>query len=77
MASKKQSFEENLLRLEEITSLLENGTASLEEMLTLFDEGVKLTKNCMSQLDKAEQKVNVLVKNSSGETVSEPFETDK
>lgn len=77
MASKKQSFEENLLRLEEITSLLENGTASLEEMLTLFDEGVKLTKSCMSQLDKAEQKVNVLVKNASGETVSEPFETDK
>lgn len=39
---KKQSFEENMDRLEEIVSLLEQGDATLGESLTLFTEGSKL-----------------------------------
>lgn len=63
--SKKKSgadFENKLSRLEEITSLLENNDIGLEDSINLFEEGVKLSKECLSILEKAELKVKVLQK---------------
>lgn len=60
MNKKKQSFEENLARLEEIVSEMEGGTAELDKLLSLFEEGVTLIKSCSSALDKAEQKVRLV-----------------
>ena len=57
-----KTFEENILRLEEIVSLLGRGDAPLNQALSLFEEGAKLTKECTAQLDKAEQKVTLLAK---------------
>lgn len=64
MSKKKQvaDFESKLLRLEEITSLLENNEIGLEGSLNLFEEGVKLSKECLAILGKAELKVKVLQK---------------
>jgi exodeoxyribonuclease VII small subunit len=64
MSKKKstENFEDKLSRLEEITSSLENGEVGLEESIQLFEEGVKLSKECFSILQKAELKVNVLKK---------------
>jgi exodeoxyribonuclease VII small subunit len=64
MSKKKPvaDFESKLSRLEEITSLLENNEVGLEESITLFEEGVKLSKECLSILEKAELKVKVLQK---------------
>ncbi len=64
MSKKKQvaDFESKLLRLEEITSLLENNEIGLEDSLNLFEEGVKLSKECLAILGKAELKVKVLQK---------------
>lgn len=59
---KKMTFEESMLRLEEIVSLLGQGDAPLDQALSLFEEGAKLTKECTAQLDKAEQKVKLLTK---------------
>ena len=51
-----------MTRLEEIVSLLGRGDAPLNQALSLFEEGAKLTKECTAQLDKAEQKVTLLAK---------------
>ncbi|MFR2333574.1 MAG: exodeoxyribonuclease VII small subunit [Flavonifractor plautii] len=56
MAEKKVTFEQAMARLEEIVKQLEQGDASLEDALTLFEEGTRLMKKCTTQLDKAEQR---------------------
>lgn len=71
MAEKKLSFEEAMGRLEQIVAQLERGESSLEESLTLFEEGTKLMKQCGTLLDKAEQKVNKLTSYTQG--TQEPF----
>ncbi len=74
MADKKMTFEESILRLDEIVKILEGGTAPLEESLTLFEEGTRLIKNCGKILDSAEQKVVRLSKGADGEPVENLFD---
>ncbi len=63
---KKQSFEDALEKLENITRELEEGELSLEESLKHFDEGVKLAEYCNSKLSDAQKKVEILMnKNDS------------
>lgn len=54
-------FEKKLGRLEEIVGLMESGNLSLDDSLKMFEEGVKLSRECNSQLLEAEQKVKVLL----------------
>ncbi|MDE6955231.1 MAG: exodeoxyribonuclease VII small subunit [Oscillospiraceae bacterium] len=72
MAVKKPSFEQAMGRLEEIVGLLERGECGLDQSLKLFEEGAKLAGQCEELLDKAEQKVSLLL--SGGEEV--PFEEE-
>ena len=74
---KKPSFEENMTRLEEIVSLLEQGDAPLSESLTLFTEGSKLLTACQKELDTARQKVVKLTKGPDGEPVEEEFVSEE
>ena len=69
---KQQSFEESMERLEAIVAQLEKGECGLDQSLKLFEEGAKLAGTCEELLDKAEQKVNLLLAN--GQEV--PFEED-
>ena len=64
MSKKKSSdnFEDKLARLEEITTSLENSEIGLEDSIQLFEEGVKLSKECLTVLEKAELKVTTLKK---------------
>lgn len=64
MSKKKSSdnFEDKLARLEEITTSLENSEIGLEDSIQLFEEGVKLSRECLSVLEKAELKVTTLKK---------------
>ena len=74
MAAKKElKFEENIKELENIINTLESGDVSLDEMLSLFEEGIKRTKECTKQLKDAEQKVTVLMKGLNGELEEQPF----
>jgi exodeoxyribonuclease VII small subunit len=59
---KEPSFEEALSRLEEIVRALEDGDAELDRTLSLFEEGVKLSKLCHKRLESAEKKIELLVK---------------
>jgi len=68
------SFEDSLRELEMIVKKLESGDATLDEMLELFEQGIARTKECNAQLQRAEQKISVLMKDASGEIKEEPFD---
>ncbi len=70
-------FEKKLNRLEEIVQKMEKGELSLDESMKLFEEGVKLTRECQTQLTKAEAQVKKLVGFSEdGQAVKENFESE-
>ena len=54
------SFEKAIERLETIVKKLESGDTSLEESLTLYEEGIALTRLCAQKIDGAEQKIKML-----------------
>ncbi len=68
-------FEECLQRLEKIVQELEKGDVSLEKSLTLFEEGMRLSAACRQELEAAEGKVEILLK-QNGKLQAEPFEPD-
>ena len=75
MAKKKakNTFEDNLSRLEEISTLLESEELGLDESISLFEEGIKLSKSCMTALKKAELKITEL-KSELSEVTTEEIE---
>ena len=75
MAAKKVTFEQQIARLEEIVSALEQGDVQLADSLALFEEGTKLIAACTKQLDQAEQQVVKLMKGPGGAPEEVPFET--
>ena len=68
------SFEEKLEQLEEIVQSLEEGSGTLSESLKAFEKGIKLSRSCHEELNKAEKKVEVLIKENSVIKGKEPFE---
>lgn len=71
-------FEKKLSRLEEIVQKMEKGDLVLEDSLTLFEEGVKLSRDCHAQLTKAEAQVKKLVDfDSQGQAITENFKSEE
>ncbi len=70
----KQSFEQSLSRLEKIVSQLEQGEVSLEESLSLYEEGIALAKECTETLSKAEIRIRQLTKDINGNLQLTDFE---
>lgn len=64
MSRKKASFEDQIEELESIVEKLETGDLALEDSLSQFEKGVKLTKECQNLLDKAQQKVTILTQDN-------------
>jgi exodeoxyribonuclease VII small subunit len=65
-------FEECLRRLEVIVKEMEKGDLPLEESLKLFEEGVALSGSCRKELEEAEGKVEILLK-QDGHLKAETF----
>lgn len=65
-------FEECLQRLEVIVREMERGELPLEDSLKLFEEGVALSSSCRSELEAAEGKVEILLK-QNGQLRAELF----
>jgi exodeoxyribonuclease VII small subunit len=59
-ASEKITFEESILRLEEILKQLEGDKVDLATALSQYEEGVRLLKNCHGILESARQKIEIL-----------------
>ena len=70
------NFEVALKRLEEIVKKLESGDLALDSALELFEEGIKLSRFCHTTLGQAERRVEILLKNESGQVRAVPFETE-
>lgn len=58
--AKKETFEQAMLRLEEIVQRLESGEEPLDSAMKLFEEGTKLAAQCEERLKNARQKLTVL-----------------
>jgi exodeoxyribonuclease VII small subunit len=67
------TFEESLKKLEGIVAQLERGELPLEDSIKMFEEGMKLSASCKQELDSAESKVQVLLKQRDGSVKAEPF----
>lgn len=66
-------FEDCLQQLEKIVEQLERGDLPLEESLKLFEEGIRLSGSCRQELEGAEGRVEILMK-QGGKMQAEPFE---
>ena len=60
IALEKPTFEESLLRLEEILKQLEGDKVDLATALSQYEEGIRLLKNCHGILETARQKIEIL-----------------
>jgi len=63
------TFEEAYTRLEEILEKMNSGKISLDDSLKLYEEADKLIGSCNKRLTEAEKKIEILLKNRSGELV--------
>jgi exodeoxyribonuclease VII small subunit len=67
-------FEECLQQLEHVVDQLERGDLPLEQALKLFEEGMKLSLSCRQELEQAEGRVEILLK-QNGKLQAQPFDT--
>lgn len=72
----KSSFEDNMNNLEKIVAELEKGDLNLDESISKFEDGIKLSKECNKILEEAEKKITVLLE-KDGETKEEEFTTEE
>ncbi len=61
-------------RLEAIVEQMESGKLPLEELIVRYEEGMNLVKICQERLANAEQKIEIIARNSAGKTVVKDFE---
>ena len=70
-SAKKFNLEKSLSDLETLVEDLESGDLPLEKAMKKFEEGIKLTRGCQTALQEAEQKVEVLLKTSGSEELTD------
>ncbi len=71
-------LEKQMARLEEIVGKMEKGDITLEQSLKLFEEGVRISRECQEKLTKAEESVKKLVGfDTNGNPVTEEFKVPK
>jgi exodeoxyribonuclease VII small subunit len=73
---KSTDFEQSLSDLQSLVERLESGELSLEDSLSTFEQGIRLTRECQNALTQAEQKVQILLERD-GELAEAPFAADQ
>lgn len=73
---KPKSFESSLEALERIVRDLEQGELPLEKSLELFEQGVKLSRECQERLNQAERRIEILMRDNQGRPAARPFEPE-
>ena len=74
--SKPKAFESSLEELERIVRELEQGELTLEKSLELFEQGVKLSRECQERLNQAERRIEMLTRDNQGRAIVMPFEPE-
>ena len=70
----KLNFEGAMDRLETIVEQMESGKLALEDLIVRYEEGMNLVKVCQERLASAEQKIEIIARNSAGKPVVKDFE---
>lgn len=70
----KRTFEQATAELEAIVRQLEGGGTTLDDSLKAFERGIGITRECETLLNEAKGKVEILIRDSSGEIKTEVFE---
>ena len=73
---KPKSIEASLEQLELIVRELEQGELPLERSLELFEQGVKLSRECQERLNQAERRIEILMRDNQGRPAARPFEPE-
>jgi exodeoxyribonuclease VII small subunit len=68
-----RSFEASLEALEQIVQQLESGDLPLEKSLELFEQGIRLSRECQERLSQAERRIEVLLRDNQGRPVVTNF----
>ena len=68
------NFEGAMDRLEKIVEQMESGKLPLEDLIVRYEEGMNLVKVCQERLAKAEQKIEIIARNSAGKAIVKDFE---
>lgn len=71
MSKKEMNFDEAIEKMEKIVEELEGSDINLEKSMTLFQEGMGLSKLCHEKLQKVEEKIHTLVEKEDGFDVKE------
>ncbi|MDX6498188.1 MAG: exodeoxyribonuclease small subunit [Blastocatellia bacterium] len=74
--AKPKNFETSLEELERIVRELEQGELTLEKSLELFEQGVKLSRECQERLTQAERRIEILMRDSQGRAAVRPFDPE-
>jgi exodeoxyribonuclease VII small subunit len=69
------NFEGAMDRLEKIVEEMESGKLPLEDLIVRYEEGMNLVKICQERLANAEQKIEIIARDSAGKTTVKEFET--
>ena len=72
-----RTFEASLEALERIVHQLESGDLPLERSLELFEEGIRLSRECQDRLNQAERRIEILLRDSQGRPAVSAFEAKK
>ncbi|CDE14494.1 exodeoxyribonuclease 7 small subunit [Clostridium sp. CAG:470] len=70
------NFEKNMSDLENIVTELEKGDLNLDESISKFEEGIKISKQCNKILEEAEKKITILLE-KDGEVKEENFVSEE
>ena len=70
------NFEKNMSDLENIVTELEKGDLNLDESISKFEEGIKISKQCNKILEDAEKKITILLE-KDGEVKEENFVSEE
>lgn len=69
-----KTFEASLEALEQIVQQLENGDLPLEKSLELFEDGIRLSRQCQERLSQAERRIETLLRDNQGRPIVTAFE---
>jgi len=75
--TKPKSFESSLESLEQIVRQLEQGELPLEKSLELFEQGIRLSKECQERLSQAERRIEILLRDNQGRPTVSEFAAEK
>ena len=71
--TENMSFEEAMARLDKITAELSREGVELEKALTLYEEGVRLSRICNAKLEDTQRKIKMLQTAADGEIIEKDF----